>query len=153
MSKRFNKTTKELSDILGKAGKEAALTQYLEDLKKDNDSPALSTYLNEILAQKQLTVSALVRNSGLRKEYVYNIFGGNRSNPSRSKMICICLGCHMTLVETQRALEIAGTGVLYPRRPEDAVIIYNINRENWSVVDINIQLDERGLPLIEQPEE
>ena len=55
----------------------------------------------------------------------------------------------MTLKETQRALEIAGKGVLYPRDPADAIIIYNINKENWSVMDINEQLYEHGLPIIE----
>ena len=55
----------------------------------------------------------------------------------------------MTLAETQRTLKIAGKGILYPRNPGDAIIIYNINKENWSVMEINEQLFAHGLPIIE----
>ena len=149
MKNRFEKTTIELQDILNKAGKEAALEQYLKDIKKSEGDLLLHDYLNEILAQKGLKLSDVVKNSGFGKGYVYNIFGGKRDNPDKMKLIGICIACHMTLAETQRTLKIAGKGILYPRNPGDAIIIYNINKENWSVMEINEQLFAHGLPIIE----
>jgi len=55
----------------------------------------------------------------------------------------------MTLQETQRALEIAQKGVLYPRNPADAIIMFNINNRNRSVMGINQQLYEHGFEIIQ----
>ena len=149
MQKRFEKSTKELQDILGGADRKTALEQYLKDIKAADGELVLKDYLDEIIARKGIVLSDVVKNSGFDKGYVYNIFGGHRKNPDKMKLIGICIACHMTLAETQRALEIAGKGVLYPRDAGDAIIIYNINRENWSVMDINEQLFAHGLPIIE----
>lgn len=148
MKKRFEKSTKELQDILSEAGRKTALEQYLKDIKAADGDLVLKDYLNEIIAKKGIALSDVVKNSGFDKGYVYNIFGGHRKNPDKMKLVGICIGCHMTFAETQRALEITECGVLYPRDPADAIIIYNINKENWSVIDINEQLYEHGLPLI-----
>ena len=149
MKKRFEKSTKELQDLLSEAGRKTALEQYLKDIKATDGDLVLSDYLNETIAKKGIALSDVVKNSGFDKSYVYNIFNGSRDNPTKKKLVGICLGCHMTLPETQRALEIAGKGVLYPRDSADAIIIYNINNENWSIIDINEQLFEHGLPIIE----
>ena len=148
MKNRFEKSTRELQDILNETGRKTALEQYLKDIKADG-ALVLSDYLNETIARKGLALSEAVKNSGFDKGYVYNIFGGKRSNPDRKKLIGICIGSHMTFAETQRTLEIAGKGILYPRDAADAIIIFNINKENWSVIDINEQLYEHGLALIE----
>ncbi|MBO4484084.1 MAG: hypothetical protein J5738_01685 [Lachnospiraceae bacterium] len=149
MKKRFEKSTKELQEILNEAGRKTALEQYLKDVRESEGELNLKDYLNETLSKKGMELSDVVKNSGFDKSYVYCIFNGNRKNPDKMKLVGICIASHMTLQETQRALEIAGKGVLYPRNPVDAIIIYNINKENWSVMDINEQLYEHGLPIIE----
>ncbi len=148
MRKPYEKSTEELDKILSRAGREEALEEYLQNLAKADDDLILSHYLNDILAQKGRELSDVVKESELSRDYVYNIFNGSRKNPDKMKLVGICLGCHMTLKETQRALEIAQKGVLYPRNPADAIIIFNINKENWSVMDINRQLYEHGFEII-----
>lgn len=148
MRKQFEKTTEELNTILGESRKEKSLEEYLRSLEEADDDLILSHYLNDILAQKGRELSDVVKESELSRDYVYNIFNGSRKNPDKMKLVGICLGCHMTLKETQRALEIAQKGVLYPRNPADAIIIFNINKENWSVMDINRQLYEHGFEII-----
>lgn len=148
MKKSFEKSTEELDRILSRVGREEALEKYLQDLEEAGDDLILSHYLNDILAQKGRELSEVVRESELSGDYVYNIFNGSRKNPDKMKLVGICLGCHMTLKETQRALEIAQKGALYPRNPADAIIIFNINEENWSVMDINRQLYEHGFAII-----
>lgn len=152
MPKKYEKTTKELSDILGKAGKERELREYLENLKSSREM-VLSSYLNETLSAKGLVLSEVIRQSTVNPSYAYQFFNGKRKNPDKKRLIAICIACHMTLSETQRALEIAGCGILYPRDPYDAIIIYNINRENWSVMKINEQLHEhKKEPLVAEKE-
>ncbi len=149
MPKKYEKTTKELSEILGKAGKEAELEAYLEKLNSTREL-VLQSYLNEALAEKDLKLNEVIKESGVNSSYAYQIFNGKRSNPDKKKLVAICIASHMTFAETQRALEIAGCGVLYPRDPYDSIVIFNINKENWSVMKINEQLDEHGfLPLVE----
>lgn len=153
MPKKFEKTTKELSDILGKAGREAELEKYLAGLNEASEM-VLSAYLNETLAAKGLVVSKVIRNSTVNPSYAYQLFNGKRSNPDKRKLTAICVACHMNYAETQRALEIAKCGTLYPRDPYDSIIIYNINKENWSVMKINEQLHAHNMdPLVEEKEE
>ena len=149
MAKKFDRSTQELSQILGEAKKKEALDNYLKDLKEESDGLNLQNYLNEMMAKNERQLSDVARDSGLSSNYLYNIVNGSRKNPSRMKIIGICIACHMTLAQTQRALEIAGKGILYPRDPADAIIIFNINAENWSVTDINEQLYEHGCEIIQ----
>ena len=85
----------------------------------------------------------------LSKDYAYQILSGTKTNPGRMKVVAICIGCQLDYTQTQRALEIAEKGVLYPRNAGDAIIIYNINNENWDISKINEQLDEAGQELIQ----
>jgi len=149
MAKKFDRSTQELSRILSEANKKEALENYLKELKEEGDCLNLQNYLNEMMAKNGRQLSDVARDSGLSPNYVYNIVNGSRKNPSRMKIIGICIACHMTLDETQRALEIAGKGILYPRDPADAIIIFNINAENRSVADINDQLHEHGYEIIQ----
>lgn len=64
-------------------------------------------------------------------------------------MLALCIACHMTLAETQHALAISQNGVLYPRSTFDAIIIFHLNQEDWSVYSINERLHLEGLPIIE----
>ena len=145
----YDKSTEQLNRILGDATNEEELQKYLKELKQSGDALQIQAYFNEILAQKQLSAADVVRNSNLAPAFAYQLLNGTRTNPNRMKIIALCLGCQMTLPETQRALEIAGLRKLYPRDAADAIIIYNINKGNLSVTDINIQLDAAGLPPVE----
>lgn len=149
MPKPYSKATKDLQGILNQAKSPEELNRYLKELKESEGKLRLCDYLNEMLAKKNLRISDIQKNILYSESYLRNLFNGHRTNPDRMKLIGVCIGAHMTLPETQRALEIAGKGILYPRNEGDAIIIYNINRENWSITDINIQLQDKGLPIIE----
>ena len=99
--------------------------------------------------KKGLLLRNVVAESNLEQHYAYQIINGNKQNPSRIKVLALCIACHMTLAETQHALGISQNGILYPRVAFDAIVIYNLNIENWSVYAINEQLHAEGLPVIE----
>ena len=145
----YDKSTEELDEILGRASGEKGLREYLESLGKSGDDLTIQGYFNYIIAKKQLDTAEVVRASNLAAVYAYQILNGTKTHPARMKIVALCLGCRLTLPETQRALEIAGHRKLYPRDAADAVIIFNINKGNCSVDDINMQLNDRELELIE----
>lgn len=144
-----NKSTDDLLKTLISLQNEQELGEYLAALKSEQKDITLSNYINNFICEKKLELKDVVTNSGLEPHYAYQIINGNKPNPSRIKVIALCLACHMTLPEAQRALEISKNGCLYPRDLSDAIIIYNINCENWSVLSVNEQLHAEALPLIE----
>ncbi|MBP5353624.1 MAG: hypothetical protein J6Y67_00630 [Lachnospiraceae bacterium] len=145
----YDKSTDQLDQILGKASDQKELQEYLKSIGQSGDDLTIRGYFNYMIARKQLDAAEIVRASNLVPAYAYQILNGTRTKPARMKTVALCLGCRLTLPETQRALEIAGHRKLYPRDPADAIIIFNINNGNHSVYDINIQLSDAGLELVE----
>lgn len=85
----------------------------------------LSEYLSQQLYQKDLKVADVIRDSGLTKSYVHQIFNGEKK-PSRDKLIAIAFGLHLNAEETQRMLKMGGCSELYPRTERDALILFAI---------------------------
>ena len=65
----------------------------------------LSEYLMSLLKQGNLRRSDVVRDSGLEKAYIYQIFNGEKK-PSRDKLIAITFGLHLPVEETQWTLKL-----------------------------------------------
>lgn len=106
-------------------------TSFGAFLEKNRDhmlTQTLSEHLMMLLAQKKLKRSDVVRDSGLERTYIYQIFNGEKK-PSRDKLIAIAFGLHLSVEETQRMLKLGGCSELYPRVARDAVILFAINRE------------------------
>ena len=54
----------------------------------------------------------------------------------------------MNIKETNRCLEMLSLGILYSRNSKDAIIIYHIDNNDWSIENINIDLQDYGLELL-----
>jgi hypothetical protein len=145
----YDRSTDQLDQILGGASGKQELREYLESLGRSGDELTIQGYFNYVIAKKKLDAAEIIRASNLANTYAYQILNGTRKKPARMKIVALCLGCRLTLPETQRALEIAGHRKLYPRDPGDAILIFNINNGNHSVLDINLQLSEAGQELVE----
>ncbi len=144
-----HKSTDDLFHTLNQIQTAEELENYLTELKRSKKSMNLSDYLNYIIHVKNLELKDVVSSSGLEPHYAYQIINGNKQKPSRIKVLALCIACHMTLSETQHALEISHNGILYPRDTADAIIIFHLNQENWSIASINDQLNSEGLPILE----
>ena len=57
--------------------------------------------------------------------YLHQVFSGRR-NPSRDRLLCLCIGLGCSLEETQRLLQQASYAQLYPRIKRDAIISHGI---------------------------
>ena len=137
------KTTKETDKYLESVSPET-LNQFLtgDYMNKYKD---ISDYLNQSMSSHSLKTSDVIKHSLLDRFYANQILNGTRKNPSREKLIPLCLAMGMDLEETNRALKIGKAGTLYSKDKRDAVIIMCINRKIFDVMKVNELLYENGL--------
>ncbi len=86
---------------------------------------SLSEYLQQLLHEKGLKRSAVVRDAGLNNTFGYQIFKGTRK-ASRDKVLQLSLAMGLSLRETDRLLQAAGVNELYCKNRRDAIIIFAI---------------------------
>ena len=109
-----NKTTGDLShDLMS----EANIDSYLHDNQPFFANQSIAELLAELYEKKDFSKAALV--------YLHQVFAGRR-NPSRDRLLCLCVGLETTLEEAQRLLKQAGYAPLYPRLKRDAIISFGI---------------------------
>ena len=87
---KFQKQTEELLEGLKKANN---LENYVLENQDEFMQVDIAEYLENIIREKQLKRSQIVKDSGLDRSYVYHILNGERKNPSRSKLLAICVRC------------------------------------------------------------
>lgn len=109
---------KESNELRSFLAKNAANIQY----------PTIANYLESLLKEKQMDKSTLINKSGLDRVYIYQILSGKKTAPSRKKLIGLALTLELTLDETQHLLKYGHENILYPRDPEDSILIYAINK-------------------------
>ena len=128
------KDTQQLEAFL-KNAKVEDLETYINMEK--GESGSLADFLNDYIATHNLVLADVIKASLMSRDYAYSIFNGNRKNPTRDRVIAICLACHMDYTQTQRALKLCNAGVLYAKNNRDAAITICINREIFDVIKVN----------------
>ena len=83
----------------------------------------LSDYLRELIERADA-----IHRSGLNETYGYQLFEGQRANPSRDKVLQLVFGMGLTLKEAGRLMKIAGVSPLYCKNRRDAIIIFCVNK-------------------------
>ena len=131
--------TTELTKTLNSIKSEKNLAEYLEMISAAGFPETLSGYFEYMFKEKGLVKSDVIAASALNTIYAYQILDGTK-NPGREKIIALCIGAAFTLEETQRALEIARSGILYSKDTRDSVIIYAINKK-MSIQKTNLLLE------------
>ena len=114
----------------------------------DFAAPSLSDYLKQLLQEKGLERSRVVRMADLNETFGYQIFTGAR-HPSRNKVLQIAFAMALTLKETNRALTAAGANVLNCKDRRDAIIIFFIDR-GCSLQKVNEELYRFGEETVEE---
>lgn len=100
------------------------------------------TTLKQLLQEKGLERSRVVRMADLNETFGYQIFTGAR-HPSRNKVLQIAFAMALTLKEANRALTAAGVSVLNCKDRRDAIIIFCIDR-GCSLQKVNEELYRFG---------
>lgn len=110
-------------------GEELMSADSIDTYLHDNEEYFFDQNITETLAQlyerKAVSKATLARQSGMSEVYLHQVFSGRR-NPSRDRLLCLCIGLEATLEETQRLLKRAAYAQLYPKNKRDAIIAYGI---------------------------
>jgi transcriptional regulator with XRE-family HTH domain len=141
----MKKSTDELLNILkSKKSYDDFLKQEINELYFES----ISEYLEMLISQKGLKKADIIKKANLDKNYAYQIFNGNKTNPSRDKLIMLAFGMQLSLDETEKLLKISNVSELYVRSPRDSAIIFCLERK-MDLIETNEKLDELSLPILE----
>lgn len=122
------------------------LEQYLAENDAFFSSKDAAAMLNQLFKKCGLSKAALAKRSGMSDIYLHQIFSGRR-NPSRSRLLCLCISLGASLEETQELLKLCGLAQLYPKLRRDAIIIYGLTHRLslFSINDSLFSSDEETL--------
>ena len=116
------KSTDDLSQELMEA---SSLDEYLRENAQHFTGRGAAALLEERYARRSISKAALARQAGMSEVYLHQVFSGRR-NPSRDRLLCLCVGLEATVEETQQILKRACCAPLYPRSRRDSMILYGI---------------------------
>ena len=120
-----------------------------DDLRQElMDQPSIETYLSdnrscfmeqgildllESLRERcGLPKAEIARRSGMSEVYLHQVFSGRR-NPSRDRLLALCVGMGASLEEANQLLRQAAYAQLYPRLRRDAIIRHSLVEINESL--------------------
>lgn len=141
----MKKTTGELLELLKKS---PAAASYMEHAADDliRQIP-LSVYLTNLIEEKAMEKSRLIRLSGLDRGYVYDILAGKK-NPSRDKVLALCFAMSLSAEDTQQLLKSTGYAPLYVRLERDSIILFGLEH-GISLMETNELLFEMNYEVLE----
>lgn len=134
---------KSTTELLNELKNFDSFKEYEKINKNSMINKTLSQYLCDLLEEKHLKKSDVIRKGELNESYAYQMFSGVKSTPSKDKLICLSIGMNLSVDETNSLLKLAGLSPLYPRIKRDSIIIINMNNKK-SVVEINEELYNEG---------
>lgn len=108
---------------------------------------ALAPYLQGLLDEKGVTRAAVIRKAKMATPYVYQLFDGRRTNPSRETMLQLLFGFGLNIEEAQRLLRVARVGALYPKDKRDSVILFALEHGR-SLDETNDMLYEKSMRVL-----
>lgn len=109
---------------------------------------SIAEYLDTLIRAKGLKKADIIKKSNLDRNYAYQIFNGQRENPSRNKILMLAFGMELTYEETAKLLKLSKQPELYVRDLRDSAIIFGLN-SGESLMKVNERLENFGLELLE----
>ena len=104
------------------------LKRFLDENTEHFSTKDFSRLLKDAIRKKGMSKAEVAKAAGMSDVYLHQLISGRRS-PSRTRLLCICIGLGLTVDETQTLLFHAGMGQLYARNRWDAIIIYGIEHK------------------------
>lgn len=134
------KSTDELMNILKN---EPDIENFIEENTEEIIHGDLRDYIANLLQEKKLTVAKVSRRGQMSDSYLYKLNQGVKENPSRNKAIQLCFGFALNADESQRLLNVAGVGKLYPRLRRDSIILHCLEN-HIDILECDKMLEETG---------
>ncbi|MGN0553549.1 MAG: helix-turn-helix domain-containing protein [Oscillospiraceae bacterium] len=117
------KTTDELFLILQNIKNDS---DELNELFGQMNAPEFHEYLSDLISERNISIEKLGIKALLSRSFTYQLCSGDRM-PNRDIIIRIAIVLELSIDETQRLLQLANRGILYPKIKRDMLIIYALN--------------------------
>lgn len=120
--------------------KDNALERRMEHL-----ADTFQEYLLYLIAEKDMTNAEVYKRSIITKQTFSKIKKNPEYHPDKGTAMRLCVGCKLNLDETKDLLARAGYA-LSPCDKRDVIFSYFIENEVFDMIEIDIVLEEHGLP-------
>lgn len=137
---------KKTSDLEKELNGNIKLNAYLEANADEFITYDMEKLLIPLMKEKKLSKAELARRAKMSDVYLFQILSGRRQ-PSRDKLLCLCIGLELSLTETQNVLKQCHQVSLYVKDRRDAIIRYGIEHK-WTVDQIDDALFEAGEKML-----
>lgn len=127
--------------------------QDLEELKRKLDekkahlSDSFSEYLLYLIQSRGMTNVEVYKRAIIDKKLFAKIKNNPGYHPQKLTCLQLCIGAELNLDETRDLLARAGYA-LSPCDMRDVIFSYFIENEIYDMIDLDIQLEEYGIPCI-----
>ncbi len=122
-----------------------ASRDQLDQLMSNIHSRTFTEELEHIMNEKKMNKSTLLSKTLLDRNYGYQILQGTRQ-PSKDKVIQLCLALNCNLEDTNRLLILSNNPVLYSKNKKDALFIYALSNK-LTVMESNELIYSNGYEL------
>lgn len=133
--------------------KEAASVYFSErhgsklDERIKHISDTYSEYLMYLIHEKNLTSKEVYDGSIVSKKVFSKIKNNRDYHPNKQTALRLCIGARLNLDEAKDLLARAGYA-LSPCDKTDIIFSYFIENEIYDIIELDIQLEEHGLPCV-----
>ena len=137
---------KKTSDLEQELSGRIKLNTFLEANADQFITYDMNELLTPLMKERKLSKAELARRAKMSDVYLFQILSGRRQ-PSRDKLLCLCIGLELSVAETQSLLKQCHQVSLYAKDRRDAIIHYGLER-SWSVDQIDDALFEAGEKML-----
>ncbi len=110
-------------------------------------SDTFSEYLLYLIREKQMENAEVYKRAIVDKKIFSKIKNNPGYHPQKLTALCLCVGAKLNLDESKDLLARAGYA-LSPCDKTDIIFSYFIENEIYDMIELDIQLEEHGLPCI-----
>ena len=121
---------------------ERRLAERMEHL-----SDTFSEYLLYLIRMKGMTNAEVYKRAIVDKKVFSKIRNNPDYHPQKRTALCLCVGARLSLDEAKDLLARAGYA-LSPCDKTDIIFSYFIEHKIYDMIELDIQLEEHGLPCI-----
>ena len=118
----------------------------LEERMK-HTSDTFSQYLMYLIQDKKMENAEVYKRAIVDKKVFSKIKNNIDYHPQKLTALCLCVGAKLNLDEAKDLLARAGYA-LSPCDKTDIIFSYFIENEIYDMIELDIQLEEHGLPCI-----
>ncbi len=143
----------DLPDVDYPTAETIAFTDFVEEheskLKEriSHLSDTFSQYLIYLINEKGLSYVDVYKSAIIDKKVFSKIRNNAGYHPQKLTALCLCIGARLNLDESKDLLSRAGYA-LSPCDKTDIIFSYFIENEIYDMIELDIQLEEHGLPCI-----